>query len=151
MAVMNDDAVIFVHNILHIRSRMDLDSFLESRPRDLLNRLGHRLYSINLELLIELTIIWSVTVYRMMPFPYSKYLEYREKYIVKTREQFRNCIMTHPAYQQDSSNPVFNEKNHVHTPESPSIRYRTSYHSPPLLWYLLQEITTIQRSPMPMC
>ena len=78
---MDDVAVHFVHDFLLIRSRLELELYMVFKPGDFLSKLGYRLYKDKLDLLIELTIIWSVTVCLETNLPYSTYLTYREKFV----------------------------------------------------------------------
>ena len=79
LVVMDEIAVHFVHDFLLIRSRSDLEMYMGFRPGDFLKKLGYRLYNKKLDLLNELTIIWSATDCLKQNLAYSCYLAYREK------------------------------------------------------------------------
>ena len=130
---MNDVAVHFVHDFLLIRSRSELELYMGYKPGDFLRKLGYRLYKDKLDLLIELTIIWSVTARVESSVPYSTYLVYREKFIGFYRHQYSMILQTPPPYQKDSLLFSSIKKTRVSSPEPHSTRSRKTYHSSPLL------------------
>ena len=55
--VIDDEARLFVQNVLHIRSEADLEDYLTLTPIDYVKMLGTRTYIANLDLLVELKLI----------------------------------------------------------------------------------------------
>ena len=119
LEVMDETAVYFVHEFFLIRSRSDLEMYMGFRPEDFLKKLGYKLYQNKLDLIIELTIIWSVTAHLEHSLAYSDYLTYREKYIEFHRNQYSMPLQTPPPYKRDSlaidsiKNHIFLTQNHI--------------------------------------